>query len=635
MILALSGPQYGHRWEEAPGRGRDLIIALDCSKSMYAPDVPPSRMVAAKREIKDLLPFLRGERVGLVAFSGSAFLQCPLTADFSGLTLFLDSLDPSRMPRGGTNLAEALRVALEALPEKSGRSQAILLVTDAEDTEGDVAPVLEEARERNVPVFALGVGTAQGSTIPDPSRRGAPVRDASGNPVISRVNLPLLQEMARSTGGRAVASVPGDEDIKALIRGVRGTLETAEFDLAPRKVPIDRYQWFVGGSLFFLLGYLIFQRFFGDPGEGSKIWKMLGGTFLLAACLAGLLLSGNAEAGGRKTPVISPEQELAHLLEKQIENPKDPRLAYNIGNAYYRMERFEEAAASYESLFDGETPWEEISSEFAGAGWYNRGNALYRLGDLEEAAESYRKALELTPQDEEARKNLEFVLRQLEEQQKQEQEQEQQEQQGEQQSDQKDESGNTENSQDSQDSSETSEQPSGGASGEKETEQEKREGDDRQKKGNEKDPSEGVPRESDESKESKESQKSQETSQEPSHAKAESEAGAETREEDPPESGEESSRSLEAIPKGEENPESGDALPLPPPLEREVSRKEDPPDLQDLRAASEDQGASQSPAPSEKTVAPDMMERLLHRLRDMPGEALIPRGRYEPVEKDW
>jgi Ca-activated chloride channel family protein len=592
-------------------------------------------MVAAKREIKDLLPFLRGERVGLVAFSGSAFLQCPLTADFSGLTLFLDSLDPSRMPRGGTNLAEALRVALEALPEKSGRSQAILLVTDAEDTEGDVAPVLEEARERNVPVFALGVGTAQGSTIPDPSRRGAPVRDASGNPVISRVNLPLLQEMARSTGGRAVASVPGDEDIKALIRGVRGTLETAEFDLAPRKVPIDRYQWFVGGSLFFLLGYLIFQRFFGDPGEGSKIWKMLGGTFLLAACLAGLLLSGNAEAGGRKTPVISPEQELAHLLEKQIENPKDPRLAYNIGNAYYRMERFEEAAASYESLFDGETPWEEISSEFAGAGWYNRGNALYRPGDLEEAAESYRKALELNPQDEEARKTLEFVLRKLEEQQQQQQEQgekqeqeqqeQEQEQQGEKQSDQKDGSGNAENSQDSQDSSETSEQPSGGASGEKETEQ---------------DPSQGVPKESDESKESKESQKSQETSQEPPHAKAESEAEAEAeaeaREEAPAESGEESSRSLEAIPKGEENPESGDALPLPPPLEREVSRKEDPPDLKDLRTASEDQGVSgQSPAPSEKAVAPDMMERLLHRLRDMPGEALIPRGRYEPVEKDW
>ncbi len=701
LIIALSGPLYGHRWEETPGRGRDLLIALDCSKSMYAPDVPPSRMVAAKREIKDLLPFLKGERVGLVAFSGSAFLQCPLTADFSGLTLFLDALDPSRMPRGGTNLAEALRVALEALPERTGRSQAILLVTDAEDTEGDVAPLLEEARRRNIPLFALGVGTAQGSTIPDPARRGAPVRDASGNPVISRVNLPLLQEMASLTGGRAVPSVPGDEDIKALIRGIRGTLETAEFSLAPRKVPIDRYQWFLGGSLLFLVIYLVFQRLFGDPRGPVKIGKMLGGSLLLAACLGGMLLSGDAEARQRTAPEISPERELAHLLEEQIENPKDPRLAYNIGNAYYRMERFEEAAASYESLFDGETPWGEIPAEFAGAGWYNRGNALYRLGELEESAASYRKALELNPQDEEARKNLEFVLRKLEEQQKQEQEQEQQEQsEGNSREEQNEEEKEEEEKEEKENSSEESKTREGNEASEEqeqsqEQNQERKEnrgqgeprnsgsqkesgessqgenprdtGSSRGERGEQdehekheepeepgsqskekrEDISEEIPeepRESGKSQEfnkSQESREPQETPQEPSPAEAgaenaEAEREAQAQEEDAAESDKESSLAPKAVPGEDTDPESGDALPLPPPLEREVSRKEDPLNLKDLRAASEEEGASsQNPTSSEEAGAPDMMERLLHRLRDLPGEALIPRGRYEAVEKDW
>ena len=618
---------------------------------MYAEDVSPSRMVAAKREIKDLLPLLKGERVGLVAFSGSAFLQCPLTADFSGLTLFLDYLDPSRMPRGGTNLAEALGVSLEALPEKSGSSQAILLVTDAEDTEGDVAPVLEEARGRNIPIFALGMGTAQGSTIPDPARRGAPVRDASGNPVISRVNFSLLQEMAAATGGRAVASVPGDEDIKALVRGIRGTLETAEFSLAPRKVPIDRYQWFVGGSLLFLVLYLVFQRFFGDPREAVTIRKMLGGSLLLAACLGGLLFSGNAEARGRTALDISPKRELAHLLEKQIENPKDPRLAYNIGNAYYRMGRFEEAAASYESLFDGETPWGEIPVEFAGAGWYNRGNALYRLGELEESVASYQKALELNPQDKEARKNLEFVLRKLEEQQqKQEQEQEQQGEQQQQNQEQNQErkenreQGEPRNSGSQKESGESSQggnprdtEYSPGERGEqdehKKHEEHEEPGSQSKKKGE--DISEEIPEEPKESDTSQESNKSQESRepqeipQEPSPVEAgaenaEAQREVQAQEEDAAESDKESS------------PESGDALPLPPLLEREVSRKEDPLDLKNLRAASEDQGASgQSPAPSEEAVAPDMMERLLHRLRDLPGEGLIPRGGYEAVEKDW
>ena len=685
LILALGGPQYGYRWEDTPGRGRDLLIALDCSKSMYAQDMPPSRMVGAQREIKDLLPFLQGERVGLAAFSGSAFLQCPLTADFSGFALFLDSLDPSRMPRGGTNLEEALRVSLEALPEQPGRSQAILLVTDAEDTEGDPRPFLEEARRRDIPVFALGVGTSRGSTIPDPSRRGAPVRDASGNPVISRVNLPLLREMADLTGGKAILSVPGDEDIKALVRSVRGTLETTEFAATPRKVPIDRYQWFAGASLLALLLFLVL------PKMPSKVFRKRRAeprkTFLSAWFLAVLGFSFCSFPAHAEEERLSPEQELPRLLERQIEHPTDPRLAYNMGNAYYRMGRFEEAARSYESLFDGETPWEEMPREFAGAGWYNRGNALYRLGKLEEAAESYRRALEMIPRDDEARKNLAFVLRLLEQQQQQREEQEQENQKQEDGKEKKDSGENSRNGPDSEDSSEQSsgessekEAPSGeNREKRKGAEQEDGKGDGRENHAEESGESQapkssGNGSESSSKKEPSSSESSSGLSPEGSpeslkeprgpspaspekttspkdHEKAlpegmpgeskepEDTAGKaspfETGEESS-ENREESSRAFQALPSEDAHPQSGDLLELPPPLEREVSRKEDPPELQNLRAASEDVSPpSAASSSSEESIAPDMMEHLLHRLRDMPGEALIPRGMYEAVEKDW
>ncbi len=690
LILALGGPQYGYRWEDTPGRGRDLLIALDCSKSMYAQDVPPSRMVGAQREIKDLLPFLRGERVGLTAFSGSAFLQCPLTADFSGFALFLDSLDPFRMPRGGTNLEEALRVSLEALPEQPGRSQAILLVTDAENTEGDPRPLLAEARRRGIPVFALGVGTSRGSTIPNPSRRGAPVRDASGSPVISRVNLPLLQEMAGLTGGKAILSVPGDEDIKALVRSIRGTLETTEFAATPRKVPIDRYQWFAGASLLMLLLFLVLPEMPSTAFRKrcTKPPKTFLSAWFLAAVLGFSFCSFPAHAEEER---LSPEQELPRLLEQQIEHPTDPRLAYNMGNAYYRMGRFEEAARSYESLFDGETPWEEMPREFVGAGWYNRGNALYRMGKLEEAAESYRRALEMNPRDDEARKNLAFVLYQLEQQQQQQQQHEEQEQENQEQEGGEEKKDSVENSRNGPDSEDSLEHSSGESS-EKEApsgeNREKREGAEQEdRKG---DGRENHAEESGEPQAPKPSGNGSETSSKKEPSSSESSSGlppegspeslkeprgpspaspenrtspkdhenalsegtpGESKEpedtagkaspfetgEELPESREESSRAFETLPSEDDaHPQSGDLLQLPPPLKREISRKEDPPELQNLRAASEDADPpSTASSSSGESIAPDMMERLLHRLRDMPGEALIPRGMYEAVEKDW
>jgi len=160
--IAMARPRWGFEWREVKHKGVDVFVLLDVSKSMLTEDVRPNRLTQAKYAVQDLLEKLRGDRVGLVAFAGTAFVQCPLTVDYEAFRLTLKDADPRIIPRGGTAIGAAIRTALKGFEAGEGRDRAIVLITDGEDTEGDALAAADEAAKAGVKIYAIGVGTAEG-----------------------------------------------------------------------------------------------------------------------------------------------------------------------------------------------------------------------------------------------------------------------------------------------------------------------------------------------------------------------------------------------------------------------------------------------------------------------------------------
>lgn len=212
-IVALMGPLLGERTREVKHRGVDLIIALDISNSMLCQDVLPSRLEKAKLEIRNFVSQLRGDRVGLIVFENDAFLQCPLTSDYSAISLYLDAITTGYLPTPGTNLAAPLENAEDAFKRtltigeseaESKKNKIMILISDGEDHEGSTEEAIKIATENGIKVFTVGVGTDAGGPIPLKDRLGAFLdfkRDKQGNVVTTQLKEEGLARVADETGG--------------------------------------------------------------------------------------------------------------------------------------------------------------------------------------------------------------------------------------------------------------------------------------------------------------------------------------------------------------------------------------------------------------------------------------------------
>ena len=206
IIFALVQPKWGYHWEEVHRRGIDIVIAVDTSRSMLADDVQPNRLEAAKREVKDLLNVLGGDRIGLVAFAGSAFISCPLTSDYGAFRLFLDDLDTNTIPQGGTAIGEAIRKSISAFEGKLKKYKAIILITDGEDHESNPIEAAKEAKGQGIVIYTIGIGKKEGSYISITNEKGEKVllKDKEGQVVKSRLDETTLNNIATETGGAYV-----------------------------------------------------------------------------------------------------------------------------------------------------------------------------------------------------------------------------------------------------------------------------------------------------------------------------------------------------------------------------------------------------------------------------------------------
>jgi Ca-activated chloride channel family protein len=256
-ILAMARPQWGTRLETIRRRGVDILAALDTSYSMNTEDVAPSRLEKAKSEIRTLLGKLRGDRIGLVCFAGTAIVECPLTLDYGAAALFLDTASTEIIPEPGTSLAGAIRTATEGFVAKEKKYKVLVLFTDGEDLEGQVDSAIAQAREANVIIYTVGVGSPQGMPIPVRDPKGDIIeyrKDEKGQIVVSRLDEASLSRIAVQTGGRYFRASNSESEIDDLYKEISG-LEKKELESRLFQNYEDQYQYPLAAAIAMLSGY--------------------------------------------------------------------------------------------------------------------------------------------------------------------------------------------------------------------------------------------------------------------------------------------------------------------------------------------------------------------------------------------
>ena len=260
MILALARPQYGSELIKIKSTGTEVMIALDASLSMLAGDFYPNRIDKAKREILTLVDNLPGESVGLIIFTGQAFVQCPLTIDTGALKMFLDVVRVGIISDTGTNLERAIEKAAESFTPDTQADKVLVIFTDGESQEGDALTVAEKYKD-DFRIFTVGVGTAQGEPIPmrasDNSVEGYK-KSEDGQTVISKLNEALLQEIAETTGGSYYRATPGEQELKTIIQKIK-RMEKGETEGNYRRLYDEKFQYFLIPGII-LMGLALFIR---------------------------------------------------------------------------------------------------------------------------------------------------------------------------------------------------------------------------------------------------------------------------------------------------------------------------------------------------------------------------------------
>jgi Ca-activated chloride channel family protein len=263
LLFSLARPQLGTKLTLMKREGVDIVIAMDCSSSMLAEDFKPSRLDKAKQEVNGLISRLRGDRVGLVAFAGVAFIQCPLTLDYSAAQMFLDIMDSDLIPQPGTAIGDAIRTSIKAFNQKERKYKVLILLTDGEDHDSNPLEAAEEAAAEGIRVYTIGIGSVQGEPIPLRNKRGKITgykKDKEDNVVVSKLDETTLQKIALTTGGKYYHATSGEMELDKIYDEI-SKMEKKELEGKLMTQYEDRYQVFLFLSILLLTAeFLISER---------------------------------------------------------------------------------------------------------------------------------------------------------------------------------------------------------------------------------------------------------------------------------------------------------------------------------------------------------------------------------------
>lgn len=423
LWIVLARPQYGFSWQEARSKGLDVIVAIDTSKSMLATDLAPSRLKRAQLAALDLRRLAGADRLGLVAFAGSSFLQCPLSLDEEAFRQSVDILDANIIPQGGTALSEAILSAQAAFKDKGDNHKVLVIFTDGEDHDGSALDTAKAAAKEGLRIFTIGVGTPNGELIrlTDVQGRTEFLKDDDGNAVKSRLNEDLLRQIAEATGGFYMR-LSGAQTMQQLYDN--GLSRLPKSDLAAQRVRRyhERYQWLLGLVLVLLLAEWFIPERQPAPARPGSRPESGSPSPTRAAAVSVILLA--IVAGGSTARASSADgyryYQKGHYLDALVEyeaalkEKEDPRLHFNLAAAAYQTGQYERA---HSHLLAAVTSPDVALQQKA---YYNLGNTQFRLGEAmaefvsrqtqwEEAAKSFRNALTLRTNDVDAAFNLRFV----------------------------------------------------------------------------------------------------------------------------------------------------------------------------------------------------------------------------------
>jgi Ca-activated chloride channel family protein len=374
--IALARPQLGVEWSERKARGLDIVFILDSSKSMLATDLRPTRLDRAKLAIIDLIERLEGDRIGLIAFAGQAFLQTPPTLDYSAFYESLNAIDPNIMTSGGSDLGNAINEATDAFPSENN-VKIVVLLTDGEDLSGNAATAAVTAREDGIQVFAIGIGTPEGEYLRIRNEQGVEefVRDSSGQPVLSKLDEGTLQAIALATGGSY--SRLSSDSLDQLYNSVIAKLPREERKSELQEIGIERFQWALASALVFLVFDILIRR-----RRSAAIHA------ILIALLVSVFHPNESQAQ-MALPMEGTGPALADASQVT-----DARISYNAAHQALIEGNFTDAMQGYETTL---AQTEDLALQ--GKALYNlahatyqQGRKTYETGDPQNALNQVKKA---------------------------------------------------------------------------------------------------------------------------------------------------------------------------------------------------------------------------------------------------
>lgn len=415
-IVALAQPQWGYVYEDVKRKGLDLIFAIDTSRSMLSNDVQPNRLERVKLAAQDLINQLQGDRVGLIAFAGRAFLQAPLTIDYDAAVESINDLDTKTIPEGGTNISEAINLAIKTFGKSATGNRALIIFTDGEELSGDAVKVAKSANEAGLKIFTVGVGTPQGSLIPITNDDGetAFVKDSAGQVVKSKLDENRLQEIAKTAGGFYLPLGDGPRTMSQLYTNGLATMKVAEIDARLSRRPIERYEWPLGAALVALATSILI-------GERKKVRarERLPGLAKIAVPAAALVLLAAhpafASAPGlnlyRDGKYNDAYQRFQQDLQAHPDSSEKEKIEFDAGAAAFKMGEYNKALQSFsDALLSPDKRLQENSHFNLGRTLEDRADTDQTndatLKDLSDAASHYEATLALNPNNEAAKANL-------------------------------------------------------------------------------------------------------------------------------------------------------------------------------------------------------------------------------------
>jgi len=409
LIVSLMQPQWGVKKRKLKMKEADIIFAMDVSKSMLARDIKPSRLVRAKSALSKILDDFYGNFVSLIAFAGESKVIVPLTYDYNFLKYTTSNLNTESVDIQGTNFKDLLEKTV-LIFKNTQKKRHLIIITDGEDNEGNIKQTLDLAKNSNIKISTIGVGSAEGSRIPIYNKKNKIIgfkKNKQGNYVFSKVNPELLERIATATGGYFYFSNNIQKALNECLRKIKeyDTEQTTKLSVINYK---EKFYYFALISFF-----LFFTGFFLPTGKKIKNQGFIISIIIISIFAFGfdVIDKGNHHNNKGVTQYKKGEfqNSLAEFQKAKDYVIYDKKLDLNIGDAFYKLNKYDRALNYFSGVISSK------DKKLKKYSYYNLGNTFYKSKQFTKAVEAYKNVLRLDPSFTNAKKNLELTLKKLKE----------------------------------------------------------------------------------------------------------------------------------------------------------------------------------------------------------------------------